>query len=168
MALTGRFNKRRSNAKNSYDLLSDFCTYALEEPKRVYMPDVIAAMGTTEIGRFLRFVDNNKGSRVIKEGPACGIIGCIAGDCAILKGFPLHNRAQHEIFTSAVELIAGPPNEEDGWNENDQLRDELVEMFQTTDIEANYGTRAYVRIVVRMVREFQRKWKRELLAIEVK
>lgn len=136
MSLTGPITKRRSDATNAYDLLTDVIEYMLEEPKRVYMGDWI--MRGDEIKRILG-----------KEGPECGTVGCIAGNAAILSG---------KSWSSADKFLSGG---------NQTLRSGLVRLFYDTDVEANYGTKKYARIVTKRIKELQCRYKAELQAVEI-
>lgn len=135
--LTGPMTARRSDAENAYDLMSDIREYVLEEPKRVWMGDWLI-----------------KGHDKIKlyfdvKGPACGTVGCIAGNASVLAEIP---------WTNADHVLSGG---------NEALRRALVSMFYDTDVDARYGTKKYAQIVAKRIREFQKEHKDDLRAVQI-
>lgn len=135
--LTGPMTNRRSSAKTAYDLMSDIREYMIEEPKRVWMGDWLIT-GKGEIQRQFGM-----------KGPVCGTVGCIAGNASVLAGIS---------WSDADHVLSGG---------NEHLRRALVSMFYDTDVDANYGTKKYARIVAKRIEEFQRKYKAELRAVEI-
>lgn len=137
--LTGRMTNRRSNAKNAYDLMSDIKDYILEEPKRVYMGDWLM-----------------KGKEAIEHyfetaAPACGTVGCIAGNASVLTDNTIP-------WSHADELLSG---------DSEQLRRALNSLFYDTDVDANYGTKKYARIVAGRITQFQKQHKEALRAVKI-
>lgn len=141
--LTGRMTKRRSNAKNAYDLMSDIKEYILEEPKRVYMGDWLI-----------------RGRRVIKdffetEGPACGTVGCIAGNAVMLAGNP----EGRNVVSQSLEILGG---------DNFTLRRKLEhDLFLDCAVDAKYGTKKYARIVAGRITKFQKYYKEALREVKI-
>jgi hypothetical protein len=139
--LIGPQTKRLSNATNAYDLLSDVIAYMLEEPKRVYMGDWLI-----------------KGKDRIKDtfetdGPACGTVGCIAGNVAVLTNFQTDPEDARFYLSS----------------DNYGLRSHIYsDLFLDVKVPAKYGTKKYANIVARRIRAFQREWKADLQAVAIK
>lgn len=112
--LTGKMTRRRSNARNAYDLMTDIKEYILEEPKRVYMPKWIIT--SEEIEDLLAV-----------EGPACGTVGCIAGNTVVLTG----DRGGRSTAGLALDILGGS---------NFNLQTELNYLFLDTDVDATRTT----------------------------
>lgn len=134
--LTGSFKERRSDATNSYDLMTDIAAYILEEPKRVYMGDWL--MEGDEIRR-----------RLGDEGPVCGTVGCIAGNAGVLTD----GRAS---WTVCEDVLSGGDR---------QLRRALLNLFYDTEVKASYGTEEYARIVAKRIENFQVRYEADLRAV---
>jgi len=142
--LTGPFNARRSNAKTAYGLMSDIAAYVLEEPKRLWMGDWIIE-GDQQIEDIFE-----------TQGPACGTVGCIAGNAVVLTGQMGRRQA---TVTTATEILAGSDY---------ALSDSLYNLFLGTDVEAEYGTEKYAQIVVERIEEFQKKHETALRNVRIK
>lgn len=139
--LTGPSTQRRSNAKTAYGLMSDIKQYILEEPKRIFMG--LWIMDTPEaIKRELGV-----------QGPACGTVGCIAGNAMVLTRRPLTR-----IGLPARELLGG---------DNEDLQDSLYDLFHGYEVKANYGTKKYARIVAKRIEGFQHKHEAALRAVKI-
>lgn len=144
--LIGPTIKRRSNAKTAYGLMSDIKTYILEEPKRIWMGDWIIK-GHINIQEIFD-----------TEGPACGTVGCIAGNAVVLTSTIPSN----SIYTEAMKILSGKED-----YENIELKRHLGCLFLTADIDARYGTKKYARIVAGMIDRFQRDYKTVLRSVKV-
>lgn len=136
--LTGEMKTRRSNATNSYDLMTDIAAYILEDPKRVYMGDWL--MEGDEIRE-----------RLNDEGPVCGTVGCIAGNAEVLTD----GKASWAV---CEDVLSGGDR---------QLRSAFLKLFYETDVDAPYGSEKYARIVVRRIEKFQRAHTDALLAVQI-
>ena len=143
MALTGKLTARRSNARNAYDLMSDIAEYILEEPKRIWMRDWMV-----------------KGHQNIEEkfdtdGPACGTVGCIAGNAVMLAG----SGTDGGVCAQALRILGG--------------RDATLifkleyDLFLNTDVDAEYGTKKYARIVARRIAQFQKQHAQEMRSVPI-
>jgi hypothetical protein len=142
--LKGPMTKRLSTATNAYDLLTDVIAYMLEEPKRIYMQDWL-----------IRDMDAIKDVFNF-DGPACGTVGCIAGNTVVLsKGKEIRGSVEHV----ALRTLAG--------YENDDLWQDLRRLFLNIDVDARYGTKKYAQIVAKRIRAFQRLWKPDLQAVAI-
>lgn len=141
--LTGTMTNRRSNAKTAYGLMSDIKAYILEEPKRVWMGDWV-----------IEDMDEIKTDFGV-EGPACGTVGCIAGNVKILTG-----NLGKMISTQrlAMDVLGGGSND---------LEDDLYDLFHETHVDAKYGTKKYARIVAKRIEEFQAEHEQELRAVGI-
>ena len=143
--LTGPKINRRSNATNAYDLMTDIAAYILEEPKRIWM------------GFWM--VQGNEAIRdaLDKTGPACGTVGCIAGNTCLLTGrIP---RSQHNVWPRATQILSG---------KNGELESDLDTLFLDTKVPARYGTKRYAQIVASRIREFQYDHEADLRAIKIR
>lgn len=140
--LIGAVTNRRSNAKTAYGLMSDIAEYILEEPKRVFMGNWIIK-GRHEIEDALE-----------TKGPACGTVGCIAGNALVLRG----RSESRNVQRAALELLSGVDFD---------LGDSLYSLFLGTHVEANYGTKKYARIVATRIKEFQKKHGIALRAVTI-
>jgi hypothetical protein len=141
--LTGPFNARRSNAKTAYELMSDIAAYVMEEPKRLWMGDWIIE-GEAEIEDFFD-----------TQGPACGTVGCIAGNAVVLTGQTQNGRS---TATTATEILAG---------DNHRLGTSVQCLFLNTEVEAKYGSEKYAQIVVERIKRFQEKYETELRGVKI-
>lgn len=144
MTLIGKPTKRRSNAKNAYDLMSDIKEYILEEPKRVFMGDwLITDMGDIE-------------DILETTGPACGTVGCIAGNAVMLTDAD----REKDTCRTALNLLGG---------DNKILRNQLqYRLFLDTEVHARYGTKKYARIVAQRIVKFQQEHEQALREVAVK
>lgn len=141
--LIGPAIERRSNAKNAYDLMTDIKEYILEEPKRVWMG-----------GWIIKGHANIEDMFEVK-GPACGTVGCIAGNAVLLTG----TNTNHGIAGPALRILGGP---------NYELQHSLeFDLFLNTGVDANYGTMRYARIVAKRIEKFQKQHETELRAVKV-
>lgn len=141
--LTGPMTARRSNATNAYDLMSDIRKYITEEPKRIWMADWITE-GHSEI----------KATFGVK-GPACGTVGCIAGNTVVLTGAD----TGRDICTAALDTLSG---------NNHKLRDRLhYNVFLDVEVGARYGSKRYAQIVSKRIRDFQKEHEDELRAVRI-
>lgn len=136
--LKGRMTKRRSDATNAYDLLTDIAAYITEEPKRIFMGDWLIT-GKDTIRRYLD-----------DDGPVCGTVGCIAGNAGLLTDTK---------WSNADRMLAG---------RDEQLRGRVNWLFYNTDVPARYGTKKYARIVAQRIRRFQKEHKVALLEVSVR
>lgn len=134
--------KRRSNAKTAYGLMSDIRAYILEEPKRVYM------------GEWIIKGHQNIEDKLDVQGPACGTVGCIAGNAVLLANAGTGG----DIATRALDLLSG---------NNFDLEDVLDRLFHATYVDADYGTEKYAQIVAKRIASFQEKYKAELQRVRL-
>lgn len=135
--LTGPMTARRSNAKDAYNLMSDISAYILEEPKRVFMGEWLVKLQ----GEYFHG----------KKGPACGTVGCIAGNASVLT--------DGRIPWSDADFKLG--------GDNEKLRSSLVALFFDTEVDAPYGTKKYARIIAKRIAEFQKEHEDELRAVRI-
>lgn len=150
----------RSTATNLYDLLNDVCRVVTDEPKRVYMPDVVRAFRNKKDAQ-VRIHSDHSLTTVIKDGPACGTVGCIAGWMKVLtrtddKEMSGVSLRQSLTLINMTRLFGSPFGSGLG-----SAADSLFTQDFPDDL--TYGTRAYARHVVRNIRAFQKKHKAELL-----
>lgn len=144
--LTGPMTARRSNAKTAYGLMSDIAAYILEEPKRVYMGEWLV-VGHEEIKDMFG-----------KSGPACGTVGCIAGNAVLLTNrLSQQGSTQEKAFT----IITGAVDDDS------ELDNDLYYLFHNASVDANYGTKKYAHIVAKRIAQFQKKHEADLRAVQV-
>lgn len=140
--LTGPITERRSDATTAYELMADIRAYILEEPKRIFMGDWII-----------------KGKQNIEdtfdtEAPACGTVGCIAGNAVLLTGVGTAGNVE----SRALNLLAG---------DDYGLEDGLGRLFHNIWVDAKYGTKEYAEIVAQRISAFQEKHKAALRRVKI-
>lgn len=143
--LTGPMTARRSNAKTAYGLMSDIAAYILEEPKRIYMGDWLITN--------MNEVRENFGV----DGPACGTVGCVAGNAVLLTSKGSFKR-RRGIQSQALQILAA---------RDYNLADDLDCLFLSTDVSAPYGTEEYARIVAKRIADFQAAHEAELRKVRI-
>lgn len=128
-----------SRARTAYGLLSEIAALALAEPKRMRMSVTLLRDDPASAPNFY---------------PACGTVGCIAGWTTVLKG--LRTDPFGGVLSSAARTLGLIGEQED-----DLFCD--VPLCSAT----NQQTVAHAKAVARHIREFQKKYRHQLLAKKV-
>lgn len=134
-----------SKAKTAYGVLNTIAKLALDEPKRMRM------------GTYLdRFDKGNPDEPLcgIKQWPACGTVGCIAGWTTELR--PQRSEKLLSIVDRAARVL--------GLNQ-----EQATQLFHDGKLctEQGQGTVKHARHVVAHIRAFQQKYRAQLLAKKV-
>lgn len=138
----------RSDASNSYDLLEDFCTIALENPLRIRMGSVLLTGAQLEqsINAMLSGCPMIGASTAPVQMPDCGTVGCVAGWTLALRGFG--------VFGAGV-IVAG-----DKLGLDFSQRQELF--FPSFYQSGDQQTKTHARLTVAHVRAFMNKYEAQL------
>lgn len=143
-------NVPTSKAKTAYGLLSEIAALALAEPKRIAMNDWLVTRGS---------------SRTPALGfPACGTVACVAGWAVTLR--PTKAREKFDQWSGLYETEDAGDRAQRVLGLSDKQADRL---FRPTSLmcASNLQTPAHARATVRHIRQFQKRYKAQLLAKKV-
>lgn len=145
-----------STAKTAYELLGDICEAIKQEPARVDMNYYITRHGTAKT----RSVPSERGDWATVPIPACKTTGCIAGWAILLR----QPRAWADgCCRKFLYLLSLSPKTGKGVPYN--AVEALMYDTEIKDKNGNHvtpGTRAYANGVIRNIRTFQQKYRKEL------